>query len=360
MNRVLTKNIHNLHFFNFISNSSCKLPTGCLWILLLFFGCITIIYVLKKAVFMLDDNIVRIPVVGAKSVEMRFSSLPRTGDFKPEVWQHIPLARSPQSIAGEWWEINLANLDFEDGSYEYEFRVNFDNGDSVIVADPYAEELTRYGGYRGVFHIRDGKPYRIPFSWQNEIPSDMKLPENNELIIYELPMRWVDSPPEGQERQVGLGTFDKALFEHIEYFKDLGINAIEILPVQDSSDTLNWGYGTRFFFAPDIDMGGPSDLKLFIKECHRRGIRVIIDIVMNHSRKCPLEKMAFEMFYLENGEEKKKTSKAIVETVGVVTFFVIVRSVTTLTMLVTFTLICLNTGSKSITLMVFALMNSRV
>jgi 1,4-alpha-glucan branching enzyme len=254
---------------------------------------------------MLNDNRIRIPAVGAKSVEIRFSPVPRTGDFNPEAWQHIPLARSPESILGEWWEVNLENLNLEDGSYEYEFRVTSDNGDSVIVADPYAEELTRYGGYRGIFHIRTGRRHRIPFSWQNEIPSGMKLPENNELIIYELPMRWVDSPPEGQERQVGLGTFDKALFEHLEYFKDLGINAIEILPVQDSSDTLNWGYGTRFFFAPDIDMGGPSDLKLFIKECHRRGIRVILDIVMNHSRKCPLETLAFGMFYLENGEQEK-------------------------------------------------------
>jgi len=83
----------------------------------------------------------------------------------------------------------------------------------------------------------------------------VQLPNNNEIVVYELPMRWVDSSPDAIDRQVGLGTFDKALFERLPYLADLGVNAIELLPVQDSPDTLNWGYGTRFFFAPDVDMG---------------------------------------------------------------------------------------------------------
>jgi 1,4-alpha-glucan branching enzyme len=253
---------------------------------------------------MSNNSLIRIPVVGAESVEIRFSPLPRAGDFVPDAWPRKPLAESSPSIPGKWWEINLATLNLEDGSYEYEFYVTWADG-GKIVPDPYAEELTRYSRYRGVFHIRNGERYRIPFSWEDEIEAGMNLPENNELIVYELPMRWVDYPPEGQERQVGLGTFDKALFEHLKYFKALGVNAIEVLPAQDSADTLTWGYGTRFFFAPDLDMGGPSDLKLFIKECHRQGIRVILDIVMNHSKKCPLETLAFDMFYLENGGQEK-------------------------------------------------------
>lgn len=254
---------------------------------------------------MANNNLIRIPVVGAKSVQIRFSTLPRTGDFDPDAWPHKPLARSSQSIPGEWWEINLDSLNLSDGSYEYEFQITWADENSVYVADPYAEELTKYGGYRGVFHIRNGQRYRIPFSWQGEIPVGTQLPENNELIIYELPMRWIDSPPDGQERQIGLGTFDKALFEHLDYLADLGINTIEILPAQDSPDTLSWGYGTRFFFAPDLDLGGPFDFKLFIKACHRRGIRIILDVVMNHSKKCPLETMASDMFYLKNGDEEK-------------------------------------------------------
>src|SRR5581483_5496182 len=68
----------------------------------------------------------------------------------------------------------------------------------------------------------------------------------------------------------------------------------------------NWGYGTRFFFAPDLDMGSPVDLKFFIKQCHRRGIRVILDVVMNHSAvKCPLLALAEDWFYLPPGGDEE-------------------------------------------------------
>src|SRR5581483_5510594 len=100
-------------------------------------------------------------------------------------------------------------------------------------------------------------------------------------------------------RQIDLGTFDSALFERLDGLTELGINAIEFLPIQDSPDTLNWGYGTRFFFAPDFDMGTPVDLKFFIKQCHRRGIRVFLDVVMNHAaKKCPLLALAEDWFFL--------------------------------------------------------------
>src|SRR5437016_13689099 len=83
--------------------------------------------------------------------------------------------------------------------------------------------------------------------------------------------------------------FDRVIFDHLDALADLGINAIELLPIQDSPATLSWGYGSRFFFAPDFDMGGPVDLKVLIKRCHQRGIRVILDVVMNHANACPLE-----------------------------------------------------------------------
>ncbi|PYR88342.1 MAG: hypothetical protein DMF84_28520, partial [Acidobacteria bacterium] len=120
-----------------------------------------------------------------------------------------------------------------------------------------------------------------------------------------LPMRWIDAGEDGLNRQVGLGTFDKAIFERLDQtIVPLGVNCIELLPVQDSPDTLNWGYGTRFFFAPDIDMGEAFDLKLFVLRCHQRGIRVIMDLVMNHAKKCPLRDLAFDSFFLRDGNEE--------------------------------------------------------
>ena len=76
----------------------------------------------------------------------------------------------------EWWEIDLASLNLPDGSYEYEFQVVRTDGTIPVAPNPYAEELTRYGGYRGVFHIRNGQRYRYPFSWEGEMADGVKLP----------------------------------------------------------------------------------------------------------------------------------------------------------------------------------------
>lgn len=118
-----------------------------------------------------------------------------------------------------------------------------------------------------------------------------------------MPMRWMKGET---ERQVGLGTFEEVVFAHLDRLASDGINCIELLPIQDSPDTLNWGYGTRFFFAPDLDMGTPMDLKWFIKQCHRRGIRVFMDVVMNHSRDCPLARLAKERYFTHREGENDR------------------------------------------------------
>lgn len=210
------------------------------------------------------------------------------------------------AVAGHF-EIDVDTLGLADGAYEYEFLVDTPGQPARRVPDPYAEELTRFGGYRGVFHIIGGKRIRHPFSWDDEFLTGGSLPNNNALVIYELPLRWMSAAPDDDDyRQVALGTFDSALFERLDDLASLGINAIEFLPIQDSPDTLNWGYGSRFFFAPDLDMGSPVDLKFFIKQCHRRGIRVILDVVMNHSTaKCPLLALADDWFYLPPGSTEE-------------------------------------------------------
>ncbi len=240
----------------------------------------------------------------ADAVELHSAPLARRDRFV--TWRKDPL--QPSAERPGWFEINLQELQLDDGDYEYEFLVKRprENGpgmEEVIAADPYAEEITRFSGYRGVFHIKDGKRWRQPFYWGDEFPDGERLANNNKLVIYELPMRWTENAPEDR-RQVALGTFEKAVFARLDEWKALGVNAIELLPVQDSADTLNWGYGTRFFFAPDLDMGGPVDLKYFVKKCHQRGIRVIFDVVMNHARLCPLKDLDHDSYFLDRpGDE---------------------------------------------------------
>lgn len=138
----------------------------------------------------------------------------------------------------------------------------------------------------------------------DELPAGRTLPNNNEIVIYEMPLRWMASAAPDYIRQIGLGDFDHVIFERLDELTELGINAIELLPVQDSPDTLSWGYGTRFFFAPDFDMGTPVDMKFFVKRCHQRGIRVILDVVMNHASDCPLAALADDWFFLQSGDEE--------------------------------------------------------
>ena len=254
---------------------------------------------------MSDPNTLRIPVAGSpRRVYMRYAPQPRQGGaFQPAAWQQADLQPDQDPASPGWYRLDLATLSLPDGQYEYEFVIAGDT--ELVAADPFAEAITRFGGYRGVFYILNGQRFRPPFSWDGEIPATVRLPGNNEMVIYELPMRWIDPGEDGFAREGGLGTFDKAVFELLQdHIGGLGVNAIELLPIQDSPDTLNWGYGTRFFRAPDFDMGAAFDLKLFVKACHSRGIRVIMDVVMNHSKKCPLEQLAFDWFYIDPSREE--------------------------------------------------------
>lgn len=116
--------------------------------------------------------------------------------------------------------------------------------------------------------IQTGKP---EFKW-SDATLNFKRPNKNNLVIYEL---WVrDHTP--------ARTFD-GLMERMDYFEDLGVNAIELMPVCEFNGNDSWGYNPNHYFAVDKAYGTPEQLKVFIDECHKRGIAVIIDMVFNHT-----------------------------------------------------------------------------
>ncbi len=77
------------------------------------------------------------------------------------------------------------------------------------------------------------------------------------------------------------GTFD-AVIPRLEAIKDLGVNAIELMPVAQFPGERNWGYDGVFPFAPQNTYGGPAGLKRLVNACHGHGISVILDVVYNH------------------------------------------------------------------------------
>jgi 1,4-alpha-glucan branching enzyme len=235
-------------------------------------------------------GLLRVPGPGLASLAVRFAPLSDRDIFNPAAWPQHPL--TPSAAFAGWWEIDLDLLALADGVYEYEFVAT-----GTPIPDPYAEALTKFGGYRGLFNIAGGKRVPKPFRWDGEFPPGVNLPQNNQIAIYEMPIKWMASDPGEDASLVELGTFDKVIFEHLDDLAGLGVNCIELLPIEDSPQTLNWGYGTRFFFAPDYDVGSPVDAKFFIKACHARGIRVLLDVVMNmYAPPCPLGALAAQWF----------------------------------------------------------------
>ena len=112
--------------------------------------------------------------------------------------------------------------------------------------------------------------------WRDEFNPNKPVPSRVEdLAIYELHLGALGY---GQERP---GNFDDAM-KLMDYFEELGVNAIELLPMAEFRDEVNWGYETSHYFTMEYSAGGRDQLKHFVRECHRRGIAVILDVVYNH------------------------------------------------------------------------------
>lgn len=112
--------------------------------------------------------------------------------------------------------------------------------------------------------------------WKDEFNSNKPVPSKVEdLVIYELHLGALGY---GQDRP---GNFNDAM-KLMDYFEDLNVNAIELLPMAEFRDESNWGYETSHYFTMEYSAGGRDQLKHFVRECHRRGIAVILDVVYNH------------------------------------------------------------------------------
>jgi 1,4-alpha-glucan branching enzyme len=112
--------------------------------------------------------------------------------------------------------------------------------------------------------------------WRDEYRANRPVPDRlKDLVIYEL---HVDSLGLGH---VPVGTMQDAM-DFITYLCDLGVNAVELMPMSEFQDRAGWGYSTSHYFAIEFTGGGRDKFKHFVRECHRHGIAVILDVVYNH------------------------------------------------------------------------------
>ncbi|WP_189360385.1 alpha-amylase family glycosyl hydrolase [Algibacter mikhailovii] len=108
-----------------------------------------------------------------------------------------------------------------------------------------------------------------PYNWQ--VPNFVS-PDKNDLVVYELLIRDFDK----------LHSFD-AVKSRLDYLQDLGINAIEFMPLNEFDGNESWGYNPSFHMALDKYYGTQNAFKALIDECHLRGMAVIVDVVFNHA-----------------------------------------------------------------------------
>ena len=179
---------------------------------------------------------------------------------------------------GCWW-ITLDGFD-PDKEYRFQYRLGASSGSDIYVSDPYTEIVydewnDQYiegvpafpaGAKQLVSAFQINKP---AYDWQHK---DFKIEDRNDLVIYELLFR----------------DFTKSMdiagaMEQLDYISELGVNAVQLMPVQEFDGNLSWGYNPNHWFALDKAYGTREEYKAFIDECHSRGLAVIIDVVYNHA-----------------------------------------------------------------------------
>ena len=139
--------------------------------------------------------------------------------------------------------------------------------DSTIPATSYPNLPTYPAGQeREVTLLKTGQ---TPYNWQ---VTNFTKPNKDKLVVYELLIRDFDANRNFQD-----------VINRIQYFKDLGINAIELMPVMEFEGNESWGYNTSFHMALDKFYGTPEKFKQLVDVCHQNGIAVILDIAFNHA-----------------------------------------------------------------------------
>lgn len=227
-------------------------------------------------------------------------------DDNPRVVHLDPI----RNTSGHYWHIWLQNIPNGqlygyrvDGPYEPRNGLLFDR--SKVLLDPYAQSVCICNQYNrdlacdyGVSNL--GKSFlgavvdHKGFDWEGTATLGRPL---SETVIYEMHVKGFTANPNSGIAKVKRGTY-LGVVEKIPYLKELGITAVELMPVQQfdpqdvppNSPANYWGYSPINFFAPHaayaVDkspLGPVKEFKYMVKELHKAGIEVYLDVVFNHT-----------------------------------------------------------------------------
>ena len=148
---------------------------------------------------------------------------------------------------------------------EYQFVLRNGAGPLIWRKNPYASAVVNSSG-NAIIHDPN-------FDWTGD---NFTMPPWNELVIYEMHIGSFNDPSPQHP-----GTFDETAAK-LPYLRDLGINAIEIMPVAEYAMDYSWGYNPAQPFSVESALGGPQGLYTFVKAAHAQGIAILLDVVYNH------------------------------------------------------------------------------
>lgn len=207
------------------------------------------------------------------------------GDFSD--WQVDPAYKmkrtynDPGNPSTRYW-VTITGLN---PGQEYAFVYLVD--ETITISDPYSEKILDPWNdkYIPAENYPNLKPYPEQatglglltviqtdpeqYNWQIE---DFNAPDQTNLIVYELLVRDFVATQNYQ-----------TLTDTISYLKTLGVNAIELMPVNEFDGNNSWGYNPNHYLALDKQYGTKNAFKEFIDVCHANGIAVILDVVFNHA-----------------------------------------------------------------------------
>ena len=205
------------------------------------------------------------------------------GEFSGSNWVEQTQYQMNKTPDGNYWWLRITGLT---PGNEYAFQYLVDG--SLKIAEPYAEKiLDPYNNddqnipsstYPNLKPYPTGLTTGIVSVLQTNAPqynwqvNNFSKPDKRKLVIYELLVRDF------------LAAHDwNTLRDTLNYLKGLGVNAIEVMPFNEFEGNSSWGYNPDFYFAPDKYYGPKLSLQQFIDSCYKKGMAVIMDIVMNHT-----------------------------------------------------------------------------
>lgn len=201
-----------------------------------------------------------------------------TGSFNGwEISNDYVMKRDTSNPDLYWLEISgFTSGEIETFQYRTSDGIKTADPYSTLVLSPWDDEFINEEMYPDLPPYPSGQEFEVSviqtgqpgYDWQ---VTNFNRPEKENLIIYELLIRDFNSGK----------TWD-SLIDDFDYFINLNINAIEIMPVMEFEGNISWGYNTAYHLALDKAYGNKDSMKQFIDLCHQNGIAVILDVALNH------------------------------------------------------------------------------